>query len=270
MIKKYFVLLLMPIFFAGGCAYMTQTAELNPTLEVKESTIGQGKKVAVEVVDEREDVTLGRRASAYGQAAPITSNQDMVQIFKPRILEGLQKMGFKPISSAENESRSLRVEIRLIQYVSTPSLVTFNSSAKATLGVIAHNAKEIYEKKYRVSSKEIQTIVVPTADKNTALINEAASNVLLELFRDQNLFDFLRAEHQSEPVAPPPSSASGGKLKQGSPNASVSLPLQHEEPSQINVAQKIVSTAEVPALSPEESPESGEVSIAPASQTAKA
>lgn len=187
--KRAFLVLIV-LLSLNACAYTPQKALITPNLQIAETNIGSSKEVGLSVVDERDDKVIGHRGSVYGKAAQITTEQDVPDIFDEKIKEGLIKLGFSPISYSEDFPRSLKVEIRLLEYSTSLGFWTGGIHMKSTLKALATNNGEKYEHIYRVNNEK-RVLVVPTASKNEQIINQTASDVLLELFQDQELFQFL-------------------------------------------------------------------------------
>ncbi len=176
--------------FLSACAF-EQKAVLNPDLLVIENNIGNGKEIGVEVVDERPEDTLGYRGGPYGsRGEPITTDQDVEEVFDRKIREGLRRKGFQPILRTEETLRSLRLEIRSLEYYTSTSFWAGVIHTKTALKVIAKNAGKKYEQFYRGGNEE-RVHIIPSAEENEKLINTAISEVLLSLFSDKKLFQFL-------------------------------------------------------------------------------
>ena len=190
--KSYFLiscLFLMNLFSA--CAFTDQKAVLNPDLFVIENDIGHGKEIGVTVVDERPEDTLGYRGAAQlSKGAAITTDQNVGEVFEQKIREGLTKKGFKPTSLTEGALRSLKVEIRSLEYYTTTGFWTGGVHTKTALKAIARNGGKEYEQFYR-GENEDRVVVVPFAEENEKLINTAISEVLQKLLSDKILLQFL-------------------------------------------------------------------------------
>lgn len=177
--------------FLAACAFTEQKALLNPDLLVIENNIGNGKEIGVEVVDERPEDTLGYRGAAnLSKGAAITTDQDVKDVFDRKIREGLKRKGFNPTLRTEEALRSLRVEIRSLEYYTTTGFWTGGVHTKTALKAIAKNAGKKYEQFYRGGNEE-RVHIVPFAEENEKLINTAISEVLLSLFSDKKLLQFL-------------------------------------------------------------------------------
>lgn len=200
MFQKYSMVLVAALIFMSGCAFMEQKVEFAPQVDVQESKIGAGKKVALEISDERDGQVLGRRGTAYGMAAKIKTTQDIKELFATEITKGLEKKGFVPVADSDKAARKLKIEIRLLQYEASTGFWTLGSEAKTTLKAVAQNDGKIYEQLYRIGSGEKRTVFVPTANSNSQLLNESVSNAISEVFRDNKLISFLADGQQIDTV----------------------------------------------------------------------
>ena len=177
--------------FLTGCAFNPQSVELAPTISFSaDDDIGQGKQVSLEVVDEREKLILGRRASGYGPAAEITTDQNVALIVHDELVKGLQSYNFAPIQPDKDFPTSMKVEIRLLEYTTSQGFWSGGVHTRATLKVICKNQAKEYSKIYRAEGEE-RTFFVPTAEKNSELINKILSEVLLKVLTDNELLQFL-------------------------------------------------------------------------------
>lgn len=184
------VTVLASAFVLSGCAFAKQQANLAPTVSVVESTQGNGMTVAVRVLDERPSKSLGRRGTAYGAAAEITSVQEVAVVVQQQVVDGLKKKGFSTADFAPNQARSLTVEVRFLDYSTSQGFWTGGVNIRGALKVVAQRDGQTYEQLYR-SDKEERVVVVPTAKTNEQWINTALSEVLQQLFNDQGLMTFL-------------------------------------------------------------------------------
>jgi uncharacterized lipoprotein len=186
----YLLFLAVVTGFLVGCAYTPHKVALRPAVVVAEANVGGDVEVAVKVVDERPEQSLGHRGTAFGKAAEITTDQDVAGIFHEQVVEGLKKKGFSPVVYAEDFPRRLKVEVRLISYSTSTGLWTGGVHTKAAIKAVASNNEKTYEKLYRAEN-EVRKAFVPSAKTNIRLINEIVSQVLQKLFQDQDLMAFL-------------------------------------------------------------------------------
>lgn len=179
---------LVPVIFAS-CAYSTQDVRIAPVLSVVPSTIGEQKTVELKVVDDRDDKNIGRRVEMHNVGAMITNSQDLEQVFRDKLKEGLEAKGFKVVETG-NPERALKVEIRTIKYTTSAGIVRAGFLVNASMKALAKNGTETYEKMYRSDENE-KGFFLPFADENEAQINAAVSGVFAQFFGDEELFTLL-------------------------------------------------------------------------------
>jgi uncharacterized lipoprotein len=183
------LLLLTAALLLGACAFTPQKVTLQPMLSVTGSEIGKGKLISLRVVDERPKQVLGHRGTAYGAAAEITTDQDVSEVVRNKVSEGLRANGFDVVTGA-NSLFSMKVEIRLIEYTTSQGMWTGGIHTKAALKVICKNGTREYENIYRQENEE-RIMVVPTAERNEEFINKVVSQTLDKIFQDAELMRFL-------------------------------------------------------------------------------
>jgi uncharacterized lipoprotein len=180
----------------SGCAYSPQHVDIDPTLNLSESNIGNNLEVFVSVADERADIVIGHRGSAYGKAAKISNDQDICKVFRDAVVEGLKANGFNPMVDGTTPVRKLDVQVRLIKYETSTGFWTGGVHTKAAVKVVARNNGQKYEKMYRVQDEK-RILIVPDAKQNAALINNIVSDVISEIFVDKNMLAFLAKSHNT-------------------------------------------------------------------------
>lgn len=189
--NRFIVTTVFALVFINGCAFTSQKAVLNPTLDFVSQNFGNGQQVGVKVLDERSDKTLGYRGAAnISRGGAITTDQDVAMVLEDKIKEGLKMQGFEPVPYSDNVSRTMKVELRSLEYFTSTGFWTGGVHTKSALKVIAKNSGKDYEEFYRVE-KEERVMAVPSAEENERLINLALSAVLQKLFTDQKLFKLL-------------------------------------------------------------------------------
>lgn len=189
---KYMCTLLLVLIglLLGACAFNPQKVNLQPVLTASGSDVGKGRLISLKVVDERPKYVLGHRGGAYGAAAEITTDQDVSEIIRSKVSEGLRAHGFEVAAAGANAPLSMKVEIRLIEYSTSTGMWTGGVHTKAALKVVCKNASRDYENLYRQENED-RIMVVPTAEKNEESINKVISETLDKNFQDQELMKFL-------------------------------------------------------------------------------
>jgi len=172
-----------------GCAWVPQTAKLNPAPQISSSTVGNGVRVAVRVIDKRRSDTLGHRGVDSKNAA-ITTQQNVAALFQEKIIEGLTRKGFTAAPYEGQPGRLLAVEIRQIDYTTDMEFWKGIVHTEAVLGasMIKDGAK--FEQSYSGKRTE-NTVEAPRAKTNERLINGAISDALQRLLEDEHLIRYL-------------------------------------------------------------------------------
>ena len=180
--------LALAALFATGCAYTPQQVRLAPASMIAPSDRGQGVAVSVKVIDERPSQSLGNRGDAYGKGAEIRTGDDLAALVAAELQRGLAAKNYAPSATS---STALNAEVRLLEYSTSTGFFTGGVHIRAAIKVRAYApGGKTYEKLYR-SDREERVAVVPTAEKNEAWINRGLSEVIEQIFADDELLDLL-------------------------------------------------------------------------------
>jgi uncharacterized lipoprotein YajG len=79
-------LLLVMSFLFCSCALNPQKVQLNPEVQIAPGNVGQGKKIAIVVLDERTRSRIGNRG-VIGMGADITSDEDVAAIVRGKLFK---------------------------------------------------------------------------------------------------------------------------------------------------------------------------------------
>ncbi len=180
----FFVILL------SGCAYIDQNLRVTPQLYVTETNIGQGKQVALRVIDDRDEQLIGKRGVQYLPGGKISTDQDLAEVLKESFRDGLCKKGFVVVG--EDESNLLmKAELRSLEYITSMGFWTGGNIGTAVVKIIATKPSgKTYEKTYR-SQKEVRTAFVGSQETNAKVVNGALTDTMNKVFEDRELFKFL-------------------------------------------------------------------------------
>ena len=187
---KKWIMLILILVTASGCGFIRQSLIIDPTLNFSVSNIGQDQKVALRVLDEREDTAIGNRFAGFYRGGTITSKQDIDYLFKTWVSQGLERSGFAIEPYKDEIPVKLVVEIRNIGYNTEVGLLTGGNNAECSLKVRAENNDKTYEKMYR-GRQEIRTFFVASQETNAKILNAAVSQALTNMFADESLLRFL-------------------------------------------------------------------------------
>jgi uncharacterized lipoprotein YajG len=180
---------LMTASWLVGCAWVSQTATLKLEPRTIPSKIGQGRTVAVRVVDRRPARTIGYRGLDSKNAA-ITTDQNVADLFQQKLLESLARKGFTAIPHDGAPGRLVVVEVRQIKY--TTDMEFWKGIVQTEAELVASMVKDgvKFEQAYLAERKET-AIEAPSAKTNERLINGAVSDALQKLLEDERLLRFM-------------------------------------------------------------------------------
>lgn len=179
------------VLLLSGCAFNKQVVTLKPTVNVPQSAIGSGVTVALKVVDERANTSLGHRGTAYGAAAEITTTQDLAELVRDQIRKGLEQQGYSVVANGATADRQVSFELRDLTYSTSTGFWTGGIEVAGALKTVGRSGTANYEQLYRVDDKQ-RVVVVPTAETNAGWINTALSELLQKVFSDTALAQFLK------------------------------------------------------------------------------
>jgi uncharacterized lipoprotein YajG len=179
------------VLLLSGCAFNKQVVTLKPTVNVPQSAMGSGVTVALKVVDERANTSLGHRGTAYGAAAEITTTQDLAELVRDQIRKGLEQQGYSVVANGATADRQVSFELRDLTYSTSTGFWTGGIEVAGALKTVGRSGTANYEQLYRVDDKQ-RVVVVPTAETNAGWINTALSELLQKVFSDTALAQFLK------------------------------------------------------------------------------
>ena len=180
------------IFLISGCVYIDQNLRLTPDADITKENVGHDKKVALRVVDDRDEQLIGNRGY-YGFGAKITTEQDLEEILYDIIYKGLTQKGFIPVKIDESDT-ALKVELRVLEYKTAMGLWTGgNIGTAAVKAIVTLPSGKTYEKSYR-GQKDVRTLWAATQETNARVVNGALTQVINSMFQDKELLKFLASE----------------------------------------------------------------------------
>jgi uncharacterized lipoprotein YajG len=173
-----------------GCAPRAQNIKLDPPIEVAPASLGQGKVVWVQVADARPRKTLGAVGDLSGRYAHVSVEDDFSATMYQRVSKALRELGFVAQPTPGPDERSLRVEVRDIQYQSTKKTLTFDTELSVALAALAQNGAEHYDRIYNAGEKSTSPLM-PGPDDHARAVNRAVGVTLEEMLSDGQLLGVL-------------------------------------------------------------------------------
>jgi len=183
------LLLLASVPLFPGCAWVSQHATLTLAPRVAESNIGNGVVVPVRVFDRRANPIIGYRG-LDSKNASITTKQDLAGLFQAKLVEGLQRKGFRALPYSGQPTDVLTVEIRQLDYTTDMDFWKGIVQTSCTLHTVVSRNGVVFDRTYLGAYKE-NTVEAPGAKKNERLISAAMTSAVQRLFEDDHLAAFL-------------------------------------------------------------------------------
>lgn len=186
------ILGLFAVALLHGCGLRAMDAQqvlLEPVLTVAPSDLGKGTLVVLSVMDERDTKTIGYRGWAFGDAAEITTLQDVTRVVDDQVRQGLARQGFELVDGGLADPAVLEVEIRLIEYNVSQGW-NFILHTRATLKAVAGKGGQVFERLYRIENEK-EVMIVPPDETNEEIINGTLSDAINALVNDRELLLFL-------------------------------------------------------------------------------
>lgn len=183
-------MLTLTLLLVAGCAQAPQRVWLEPKLNVPSSSVGEGRVVAVDVVDRRPSPSLGNYGKSRDTSTELSTEQDIALVVKQEVIAGMRKKGFVAVEEQTSRDAKLNVELLSLEYATSPNTWTGDVYIKSAMKTVASKNGKTLEKMYRANFDK-RVVVVPTAATNEQWINEALGDVLRQLLEDGELSLFL-------------------------------------------------------------------------------
>lgn len=184
------MLLTITLLLLAGCAQSPQQVWLEPKLNVPPSSLGEGRVVAVDVVDRRPNASLGNYGKSRDASTELSTGQDIALVVKQEVISGMRKKSFVAVEEQANRDARINVEVLSLEYATSPNTWTGDVYIKSAIKATASKNGKTLEKMYRANFDK-RVVVVPTATTNEQWLNEALGDVLRQLLEDRELSLFL-------------------------------------------------------------------------------
>jgi uncharacterized lipoprotein YajG len=179
-------LLCLAAVLALGCAAQPQNIRLEPQLRAEPSSVGQGKKVWLQVKDTRPRKTLGVVGDLDGRYAHVSVEDDFSTQMYQSVSAALRQKGFEVYPTPVPDPRTLVVDVRDIEYQSLKQGVSYDTETKIAIGVVATNGDARYERLYTAGESKSGPLK-PSAEDNERAVNGTVSIALQEMLNDDRL-----------------------------------------------------------------------------------
>ena len=190
---QYLLLLLGFGVAVQGCNLTSETVRFSPQLQVRQTDIGQGKVLGLNVADVRADKKVGIVGDPNipnVNTITVSAEDDSPSAVYRQTADALTKLGFKVEPASDATERALRLEIRELQYESLKRPFTYDAKAKVLVGAVARNGGEHYERTYE-SEETSTTGSPPSQGAISKTINGLLSTAIDDVLGDRQLMAVL-------------------------------------------------------------------------------
>jgi len=165
----------------------------NANVEIKQpkpvsSTIADGTKILLTVVDERDELDLGRRGA--GIAFAKVSAEGLFPKFIMAVENGFRAKGYELTNDYGAADAKLLVALRTLKFEESSGLFTVGAEADATILAEAERGGKDYLNQYRASDEDRQ-LAVSFGEGIDEQLSLVLNEVLEQLLSDNRLDYFL-------------------------------------------------------------------------------
>lgn len=174
-----------------GCALSPQTITIDPVLQVEQAqAIGQGRTLALEVVDSRPSPIIGKRGGVYPETSSISTTGDITPNIWRAVSAMLSDYQFSVVEGDADGSLKMKVVIESIDYVASGGSRVTGVTTSAVVGVVCVNGTREFTGRYRGNTSR-DIFITPDTEDNQKLINETLAKVLDRVVSDEKLLEFI-------------------------------------------------------------------------------
>jgi uncharacterized lipoprotein len=174
-----------------GCALSPQTITIDPALQADgPKAIGQGRTLALEVVDSRPSPIIGERGGVYPETSSISTTGDITPNIWRALSGILSDYQFSVVEGDADGSLKMKVVIESIDYVASGGSRVTGVTTSAVVGVVCVNGTREFTGRYRGNTSR-DVFIPPDTEENQKLINETLAKVLDRVVSDEKLLEFI-------------------------------------------------------------------------------
>lgn len=176
--------------FIAGCAVSPQSIDIAPLVKTPPPSLGGGRTLALEVIDERPQPHFGTLGGVYAGTAHIRPTGDIAPPIREALASALGAAGFQVQPRGAPGEISMVVAVEEVSYHGSGSPRINKIETLAAISLDARGPKGEYNGRSKVKQTK-DVILTPTQADNQQLVNDAISNALERLLARQELIDYL-------------------------------------------------------------------------------
>jgi uncharacterized lipoprotein YajG len=173
-----------------GCSLKPQYLLIDPKVQVKDSSVGNGFEVGLNVADLRPDRKLGEVGDPNKQLVEVRLDRDPSPTMYVRIKDALTRQGFAVVPYVSGQTRTLHIEIRNLTLTSVKKPLVFDTELRAEVTAHAVNGGTRHDRQFNVRTRK-EGAIPPYEKDSNVLVNDAISQALNDLVADEQVLGVL-------------------------------------------------------------------------------
>ncbi len=183
-LKKHALACVLCGILLASCAYVPHEVAITAEAPSTPDSVGNGVTVALHVIDDRDDVVVGRRGGV-----DITAN-NIVSGLEKELKRGLEAKGFTVVSAGSDADAEFEARLRAFEFFVVPGFLSVAVNTTVAINVEAKTRGMDFDRSYRLSADERRRRVLGDSAVDQ-MLNAALSEILAQIMRDADLLDFL-------------------------------------------------------------------------------
>ena len=175
-------------FTLGGCTWTSHEANLLVDQPAVSRNIAHGTEVFLNVIDDRDEATLGNRG--VGRIGAKVTAQDPVGLVERVVRTGLIDKGYVLVADQGSTDKKILVRVRSISFHHEEGFFTGSENTNVVIVAEARNGPQDFTRTYRYSNEDKAMFVAGGGEIDEHL-NHGLTKVLAEFLNDGELDRFL-------------------------------------------------------------------------------
>ena len=171
-----------------SCTFTPHEVAITAEAPSTPSSVGKGVTLALQVIDDRDDVVVGQRG--VGMMGADITVKDIVPALERELKKGLEVKGFTVASAKSNADAKFKARLRAFKFFIETGFWTGAENTSVVINVEADKRGKNFERSYRFNAEE-RVIVVPMGSSIDEKLNAALSEILAKIMLDAELMNFL-------------------------------------------------------------------------------
>ena len=171
-----------------SCTFTPHEVAITAAAPSTPSSVGKGVTLALQVIDDRDDVVVGQRGA--GMIGADITVKDIIPALERELKRGLEAKGFTAVSTRSNTDTKFKARLRAFKFFIETGFWSGAENTSVVINVEADKRGKDFERNYRFNTEE-RVFAVPTGTTIDEKLNAALSEILAKIMLDEELMNFL-------------------------------------------------------------------------------